>query len=180
MNVGFRIPTKVDAEPAERTFDLRQYLNFVWRHWMFIASVTALALLVGVVYLARATPLYTASTQILLEQPRRLPGAWQRWRCRFDDVFVRGEPACHPAIRLAAAKGCHKRAACAVRPKSKGIAERRRPKKMPRHQRKKRIQAAINGLRGALGSFAQRGRLRSSTFRSPGTIRCELRSSPTP
>ena len=70
MNVGFRIPSKVDTEPAERTFDLRQYLNFVWRNWMFIASVTAFALLVAVIYLARATPLYTATTQVLLEQRR--------------------------------------------------------------------------------------------------------------
>ena len=70
MNVGFRIPTGVDAEPAERKFDLRQYLNFVWRNWMFIASVTAFALLVGVIYLVRATPLYTATTQVLLEQRR--------------------------------------------------------------------------------------------------------------
>ena len=49
MNAGFRIPTKLDTEPAKRPFDLRQYLNFVWRHWMFIASVTALAFLIGVV-----------------------------------------------------------------------------------------------------------------------------------
>ena len=65
MNVGFKIPTKVDTELAERTFDLRQYINFIWRNWMFIASVTAFAFLIGVIYLARATPLYTASTQVL-------------------------------------------------------------------------------------------------------------------
>ncbi len=52
MNVGFRIPTRIDTEPAERRFDLRQYLNFVWRHWMFIGAVTALALLLAVIYLA--------------------------------------------------------------------------------------------------------------------------------
>ena len=32
MNVGFRMPSKVETEPAGRTFDVRQYLNFVWRH----------------------------------------------------------------------------------------------------------------------------------------------------
>ena len=37
MNVGFKIPSKVETEPAERMLDVRQYLNFVWRHWMFIA-----------------------------------------------------------------------------------------------------------------------------------------------
>ena len=41
---------------------------------MFIASVTAFAFLIGVVYLARATPLYTASTQVLLEQREKPPG----------------------------------------------------------------------------------------------------------
>jgi polysaccharide biosynthesis transport protein len=74
MNVGFRIPTNVDAEPLERTLDLRQYLNFVWRNWMFIASVTAVALLIGVVSLVRAVPLYTASTQVLLERHEKAPG----------------------------------------------------------------------------------------------------------
>jgi succinoglycan biosynthesis transport protein ExoP len=74
MNVGFRIPTKVDTEPLERTFDLRQYLNFVWRNWIFIAAVTAVALLVGIIDLLRATPLFTASTQVLLEQHERAPG----------------------------------------------------------------------------------------------------------
>ena len=75
MNVGFRIPSKkIDAEPPERTFDLRQYLNFVWRNWMFIASVTAFVFLVGLIYLVRATPLYTATTQVLLEQREKAPG----------------------------------------------------------------------------------------------------------
>src|SRR6266513_6172714 len=73
MNVGFRIPSSVETEPAERTFDVRQYLNFVWRHWLFIASVTALVFLFAVVYLARATPLYTATTQVLLERPEKAP-----------------------------------------------------------------------------------------------------------
>src|SRR5262249_32268640 len=49
------------------------YLNFVWRNWIFIASVTAFALLVGVVYLVWATPLYTATTQVLLVQNEKAP-----------------------------------------------------------------------------------------------------------
>ena len=83
MNVGFRIPTTVDSDPAahvgspaaDRIFDLREYLNFAWRNWIFIASVTAFALLVGVIYLVNATPLYTASTQVLLEQREKPPGS---------------------------------------------------------------------------------------------------------
>src|SRR6266849_4764388 len=75
MNVGFQIPTRFETEPAERKFDLRKYVNFVWRHWMFIGAVATLALVVGVIYLARTTPLYTASTQVLLELKReRAPG----------------------------------------------------------------------------------------------------------
>src|SRR5271169_1299169 len=82
MNVGFRIPTPVNTEPAAHvsspafghTFGLRQYLHFVWRNWIFIASVAAFAFLVGVIYLVRATPLYTASTQVLLEQREKAPG----------------------------------------------------------------------------------------------------------
>src|SRR5215510_11975216 len=73
MNVGFRIPSGVETEPAERSLDVRQYLHFVWRHWMFIASVTALVFVIAVVYLARTTPLYTATAQVLLERPARVP-----------------------------------------------------------------------------------------------------------
>src|SRR5262245_50815493 len=73
MNVGFRIPSGVESEPAERSLDVRQYLHFVWRHWLFIASVTALAFVIGVVYLARTTPLYTATAQVLLERPAKAP-----------------------------------------------------------------------------------------------------------
>lgn len=73
MNVGFRIPSRVDTEPVDRAFDLRHYLNFVWRNWMFIASVTALVLLVAVIYVVTAKPLYTATTQVLLAQSDRPP-----------------------------------------------------------------------------------------------------------
>jgi polysaccharide biosynthesis transport protein len=73
MNLGFRVPARVDTEPVERSFDLRQYLNFLWRHWIFIASVTGLALLLAVINLARTIPLYTATSQVLLEQPEKAP-----------------------------------------------------------------------------------------------------------
>ena len=70
MNVAFRTPALVDDEPIERSLDLRKYLNFVWRQWKFIGAVTVLALVIALIYLARATPLYTATTQVLLD-PRR-------------------------------------------------------------------------------------------------------------
>ena len=72
----FKLPTVRD-EPTQRRFDLRRYLNFVWRHWMFIGAFVALALVVALIYLARATPLYTASTQVLLElQREKAPGRY--------------------------------------------------------------------------------------------------------
>jgi succinoglycan biosynthesis transport protein ExoP len=73
MNIGFRIPTAVDTGSPDRAFDLRKYLNFVWRNWIFIISLTALAFLVAVIYLVSATPLYTARTQVLLEPRERTP-----------------------------------------------------------------------------------------------------------
>jgi polysaccharide biosynthesis transport protein len=76
MNVGFKIPAPLHLEvaPASDRFDPRRYLNFLWRHWMFIAATVALALIMALIYLARATPLYTATTQVLLEQGQRAPG----------------------------------------------------------------------------------------------------------
>jgi polysaccharide biosynthesis transport protein len=73
MNVGFRIPSRVDTEPPERTLDLRQYLNFIWRNWKFIVSVTAFVFLMGVIHLVHAIPFYTATTQVLLEQREKAP-----------------------------------------------------------------------------------------------------------
>ena len=73
MNLGFRIPTKVDSVAADRAWDLREGLNFVWRHWIFILSVMALSFLVAVVHLVSAKPRYTATTQVLLEQRERVP-----------------------------------------------------------------------------------------------------------
>jgi uncharacterized protein involved in exopolysaccharide biosynthesis len=85
MNVGLRIPSSVDAEQPGRTFDLRQYLNFAWRNWKFIASVTAFAFLVGIINLVRATPLYTASTEVLLQQHEKTPGSESTNDERSDD-----------------------------------------------------------------------------------------------
>ena len=88
MNVGFKLPT-VMAEPTQRRFDLRGYLNFVWRQWMFIGAFVALALVVALIYLARATPLYTASTQVMLElQREKAPGDTSSDQSIFDYASV--------------------------------------------------------------------------------------------
>jgi exopolysaccharide transport family protein len=55
------------TEDEAAGFDPRDALNFVWRQWKFIGGVTILAALIGALYLARQTPLYTATTQLLLD-----------------------------------------------------------------------------------------------------------------
>ena len=60
------------AAPAETGggFDIREAINFLWRQWKLIAGVAALALFIGAAYVARQTPLYTATAQLLLD-PRK-------------------------------------------------------------------------------------------------------------
>src|SRR4029078_4237821 len=67
---------------------IRTYINFVWRHWLFIVSVAALVLLIGVIYLARATPLYTAAAQVLLEKPEKSPTDTSYDYYRYDYSFI--------------------------------------------------------------------------------------------
>ncbi|MBG0811720.1 polysaccharide biosynthesis tyrosine autokinase [Methylosinus sp. H3A] len=64
------------AAPAEADegFDIQGYVNFVWRQWKLIAGVTALFLLVAAVEIARTTPLYTASAQLLLDPHKEKAG----------------------------------------------------------------------------------------------------------
>ncbi len=94
MNVGFKIPIDVDTEPVKRGFDIHKYLNFLWRHWMFIGAVVILSLIMGMLYLARATPLYTATTQVLLERPQRSPTDTSGPDYRFGDrAFIENQLA---------------------------------------------------------------------------------------
>ena len=79
---------------------------------MFIGAVAALALLVGFIYLARATPIYTATAQILLDpQRQRVTGADSRFERSSVRLCVLGEPANHHQIGPAAAARGHKGAA---------------------------------------------------------------------
>jgi polysaccharide biosynthesis transport protein len=73
MNVGFTIPSRVESQLADSRFDIRAYVHFAWRHWKFIGTVVALAVLMALIYLARATPLYTATTRVLLERAEKAP-----------------------------------------------------------------------------------------------------------
>jgi polysaccharide biosynthesis transport protein len=151
MNVGFRIPTSIEAEPAARMFDVRQYLNFVWRHWMFIASVTALVFLIAVVHLARTTPLYTATAQVLLERPERAPtDTSSHDYYGFNDssfienqlVIIRSDPLLRRVVvkeRLAE-----------PRPTAKEPQDTEPPKESPTSAEDPSILHAIRSLRGAL------------------------------
>src|SRR5262245_27307883 len=147
MNVGFRIPSAVETEPAERMLDMRQYLHFVWRHWMFIASVTALVFVIGVVYLARTTPLYTATAQVLLERPAKIPTDAGSTDYGFGDysffenqlAIIRSDPLLRRVVvkeRLA--------------PTAKEAQSTDAAKESPAAAEDQSILAAINSLRGAL------------------------------
>jgi polysaccharide biosynthesis transport protein len=150
MNVGVRIPTKVDTDLPERTFDLRQYLNFVWRNWIFIASVTAFAFLIGAVYLARATPLYTASTQVLLEQREKPPGL-EVSDGRVDNYsYMENQLAILRSDSLLRRVVIKERLAIS-RPDAKEPQSADAAKEMSTSAEEQPIRNAINSLRGGLG-----------------------------
>ncbi|HEY1796201.1 MAG TPA: polysaccharide biosynthesis tyrosine autokinase [Stellaceae bacterium] len=59
-----------DVDAGGDHFELRDAVSFVWREWKFVCCIVALVMLVGVVVLLRQTPLYTATSEILLDRPR--------------------------------------------------------------------------------------------------------------
>ncbi|MCF8475960.1 MAG: polysaccharide biosynthesis tyrosine autokinase [Pseudolabrys sp.] len=67
-----RLPVIGAANPIGgfNAIDLHDVLNFIWRQWLFIATVLAATLIVGAVLLMRQMPLYTASAEILLDSRR--------------------------------------------------------------------------------------------------------------
>jgi len=83
----------LDAAAEAEGFDLRDIANFLWRRWKFIASVTVLAALVGTVYLSRQTPVYTSSTQILLDPHKSSKALGQDEEVTFDLASIEGQMA---------------------------------------------------------------------------------------
>ena len=73
---------KASSTPAAEGggFELRDAVNFLWRQWKLIGGVVALFVFLCALYLARATPVYTATAQLLLD-PRKERAAGQ-------DVFM--------------------------------------------------------------------------------------------
>jgi polysaccharide biosynthesis transport protein len=149
MNAGFQIPTRIETEPAEGNFNLRTYINFVWRHWMFIASVAALGLLYAVISLARSTPLYTATTQVLLEAPAKAPtdtGPGEYYR--FSESFIENQLAIirsDPLLRKVAVKELAVPPPTAMEPQSTDPS-----KESATAVEDESVLDAINNLRGAL------------------------------
>ena len=65
----------LEAADVEQRFDLRENLSFLWRQWKFIGTIVGVVFVIGVVMLLRETPLYTATSQVLLERQReKAPG----------------------------------------------------------------------------------------------------------
>lgn len=73
MPDGLTAAERPDIGQADHRFDLREALSFLWRQWKFIAAVTAVVVAIGAVMTARQTPLYTATSQVLLERPSAVP-----------------------------------------------------------------------------------------------------------
>jgi polysaccharide biosynthesis transport protein len=67
-------PASQNRTEEEHGFDLREGIGFLWRQWLFIASVLAAVLFVSAVYVYAQTPRYTANAQVLLEPNRGQPG----------------------------------------------------------------------------------------------------------
>ena len=65
--------TRTEALPEQQGFDLRDWINFAWRRWRLIAGVASLALVIGALYLARQTPVFTATAQVLLDPSKQRP-----------------------------------------------------------------------------------------------------------
>src|SRR6266516_869026 len=152
MNVGIRMPLRVDTEPAERGFDVRDYLHFVWRHWKFIGAVVALTLLLALVYLARAIPLYTATTRVLLEHAEKAPTDTSRDFYSFNDFsYIDNQLAILASDSLLRRVVIKERLAGPA-PIAKEAQSTDTSKEDAASTEEQSIVNAINGLRGALAA----------------------------
>src|SRR5437868_12799432 len=144
MNAPFQVPTQFEPDTAERKLDLRTYVNFVWRHWMFIGALVGVALVVGVIQLVRATPLYTASTLVLLERDKAPGDTGPEYR--YDDgSSIENQLAILKSDSLLRRVVIKERLAAPPPSTSEGATEEDAKK-----VEGQLIQTAINGLRGAL------------------------------
>lgn len=155
MNVGFKIPTSIEAEPAARGFDPRLYINFVWRHWMFMVAMVAFALLVAMIYLVRATPLYTSTTRVLLEFERAPTESGSPDYNRFDSrSFIENQLAILTSDSLLRRVVIKERLAgptsVSKEPRNGDSLKEHTSEENTTSAEERSILDAINGLRGAL------------------------------
>jgi capsular exopolysaccharide synthesis family protein len=68
------IPSAIHPTEEQHGLDLREAIGFLWRQWIFIASIIAAVLFVAAVYVYSETPRYTATAQVLLEIEQQMPG----------------------------------------------------------------------------------------------------------
>jgi polysaccharide biosynthesis transport protein len=60
-----------ETDEFRSRLDLHQIIGFLWRRWKFIASITALVLVIGITVLMRVTPLQTEkAARVLFSLPR--------------------------------------------------------------------------------------------------------------
>jgi succinoglycan biosynthesis transport protein ExoP len=64
----------------EHGLDLREAIGFLWRQWMFIASILVATLAIAAIYIFTQTPRYTSTALVLLET--------QREKTAKDDSFL--------------------------------------------------------------------------------------------
>jgi capsular exopolysaccharide synthesis family protein len=68
------IPSAIHPPEEEHGLDLREAIGFLWRQWIFIASIVGAVLLVAAVYVYSETPRYTATAQVLIELQQETAG----------------------------------------------------------------------------------------------------------
>lgn len=73
MPDGLTAADRAEIGQADQRFDLREAVSFLWRQWKFIAGVTAIVGVIGAALAMRQTPLYTATSQVLLERQHEAP-----------------------------------------------------------------------------------------------------------
>ena len=174
-------PVRLEAEPAEESLDLRTYLNFLWRHWMFIGAVRSRTNRGVHLACSRDADLYgdraDSAGSTTRKAAARIPGC-----STSSTIILPGKPANDHQIgrllqRVVGKDGSHRR-------RQRQQIHRRSVAKSSLTKRQQggaqRIQNAVNRLRGAHRRRARSGTTQALIFRLPGAMPSEPRNSPMP
>jgi capsular exopolysaccharide synthesis family protein len=75
MPDGYSPRNPPEVGEAERHYDLRESLGFIWRQWKFVLVIMVVVCNAGVIFLLQKIPLYTATSEVLLDRQRqKAPG----------------------------------------------------------------------------------------------------------